>query len=120
MNITDYDNTLNNALFLSKVDNIFIMLLSSIMKRDLDIVKHKITDNIYNDYIDIVNELKNNHEIQMYGEANVKNSNIISIKKDEIIIVNVNLVARYLNYVIDEDSKELKRGINDKREEHGY
>ena len=121
MDIALYDNTINNAMFLTKVDNIFTMLHSSIIKRDLDIVKHKITDNIYNEYESIVNNLKNNHEIQMYGEFNIKSSNIIDIKTDEnFIIVDVNMCVRYLNYVIDEDTKEIKRGVNDCREEHDY
>ena len=119
MDIANYDKTINNAMFLSKVDNIIVMLHSAIMKRDLNIVKHKISDNIYNEYIDKVNKLISNHEIQMYGEFNVKESFINNIKVDEnFIIVDVDMTVRYLNYVIDENSKEIKRGVNDHREEH--
>ena len=74
MDISLYDATINNAMFLTKVDNIVVMLYSAIMKRDMNIVKHKISDNIYNEYLAKVNESINNHEIQMYGEFNVKTS----------------------------------------------
>ena len=118
MNIADYDNTITNAMFLTKVDNIYVMLHSAIMKRDMDIVKHKISDNIYNYYENIVNDLKNNHEIQMYGEFNISSSNMRNIKIDEnFIIVEVDMLTRFLDYVIDEDSKKIKRGVNDHRKE---
>lgn len=121
MDISLYDSTINNAMFLTKVDNIFTMLHSALMKRDMDIVRHKIVDNIYNEYNNIVNDLINNHEIRMYGEFNIKESSIKDIRLDEnFIIVDVNMSVRYLNYVIDEKTKEIKRGVNDHREEHNY
>ncbi len=119
MDIALYDNTINNAMFLTTIDNIIVMLYSSIMKRDIDQVKHKIADNIYNEYKDLVNDLINNHEIQMYGEFNIKESSIKNIRLDEnFIIVDVDMTIRYLNYVIDEETKKIKRGVNDCREEH--
>ena len=121
MDISLYDNTLNNAMFLTKIDNIFTMLHSAVMKRDMNIAKHKIADNIYNEYNELVKNLISNHEIQMYGEFNIKQSNIKEIKEDNnFIIVEVYMVVRYLNYVIDDETKKVKRGITDKREEHNY
>ena len=121
MDISLYDATINNAMFLTKVDNIIVMLYSAIMKRDMNIVKHKISDNIYNEYLAKVNESINNHEIQMYGEFNVKTSSIKNIILDEnFIIVDVDITLRYLDYIIDDETKKVKSGVTDRREEHNY
>ena len=41
-----------------------------------------------------------------------------NIKIDEnFIIVEVDMLTRFLDYVIDEDSKKIKRGVNDHRKE---
>ena len=120
MDISKYDSTLDNAMFFTKIENIFVMLYSSIMKRNLDTVKHKVSDEIIYKYQEYVDELKSNHEIQMYGELNVKSADITSIEEDDkFIIVKVDLISRFLNYVIDETSLNIKRGSNQgNREEH--
>lgn len=121
MDISLYDSSLNNAMFLTKVDNIMVMLHSAVMKRDMNIVKHKISDNIYNEYLDIVNKSISNHEIQMYGEFNIKSSSIRNIRLDEnFIIVDVDMTIRYLDYIIDDETKKVKSGATDRREEHNY
>lgn len=119
MDISVYDSTINNAMFLTKVDNIFVMLYSSIMKRDLDRVKHKVSEQIINNYQEKVDDLIKNKQIQMYGELNVKSSEITSIEiEDEFIVVKVLLISRFLNYIIDEESLDLISGVKDRREEH--
>ena len=50
MDISKYDSTLDNAMFFTKIENIFVMLYSSIMKRNLDTVKHKVSDEIIKFY----------------------------------------------------------------------
>ena len=119
MDISKYDNTIDNAMFLTKVDNVFVMLYSSIMRRNLDRVKHKVSETIINKYQERVQELIDNKQIQMFGELNVKSTEITDITEDDdYIIVKVLLVSRYLNYVIDENSLELISGVKDRREEH--
>ena len=47
MNIHDYDNQMDNTRFLSKVDNIFILLMSGVMFDELENVKHKVNSYVY-------------------------------------------------------------------------
>ncbi len=117
MDISKYDNTLDNAMFLTKIDNIFIMLYTSIMNRNLDRVDHRISDEVYAKYEKVVEELKNSKRIQMYGELNVKSSKIIDIEDKDDLIVTVKLVTRYLDYIVDEDYNYIS-GNKDNREEH--
>ena len=42
--LVNIDSTFSESSFIAKVDNTFIMLLSSIMMYDMDRVKHKISN----------------------------------------------------------------------------
>ena len=66
------DKTFTEANLLAKVDNIFIMLLSSIMVGNLDRVKHKLSNSLFNEYNLFLNKLKESNEIQIFDELNVK------------------------------------------------
>jgi len=114
MNINNFDKTIDNGMFLSKVDNIYIMLYTSIMEQDLSRVKHKVSDKVINKYQKVIDEFKNRNERQMYGQLNVKTSEITNVYNDEEgnIIVEVKLVSRYLDYVIDISTGEKLRGDN--------
>ena len=54
------DKTFTEANLLAKVDNIFIMLLSSIMVGNLDRVKQKVTNTLFNEYNLLLNTTKKN------------------------------------------------------------
>ena len=66
------DNTFSESGFIAKVDNTFIMLLNSIMTDNLERVKHKIGNDLFDYYSNIINKLNLNNERQMYEELNVK------------------------------------------------
>ena len=118
MDISKYDDTLDNAMFLTKVDNIFVLLYSSIMDRNMNRVKHRITDEIFDKYDKVVKELIDNKQIQMFGELNVKTSEIVDIDDNNgDLIVTVKLITRYLNYITDENHNYIS-GDKDTREEH--
>ena len=69
-------------------------------------------------YDKIVKDLINNKQIQMYGELNVKTSEITNIDdNNDDLVVTVKLVARYLNYITDENHNFIS-GNKDTREEH--
>lgn len=115
------DKTFTEANLLAKVDNTFIMLLSSIMVGNLDRVKHKISTSLFNEYNLVLNRLKESNEIQMYDELNVKSSEIIDIDEDNSkYIVKVRLVARYMKYKIDSTTRKFKNGNNTSRVEEKY
>ena len=119
MNISEFDKSIDNNEFLVKVDNIFIKLLSGVMLDDLDSIKHKVSDEVFNKYKSIIDTNKENHMTQMYDELNVKTSTITDIKvTEDKIIVKVNLVSRYMNYLIDSNTGDYISGNNRDREEH--
>lgn len=114
--LTKLDSDFTESGFKAKVDNTFIMILSCIIDRDMNKVKHKISSQLYDKYNSIVQNLKNNKEIQMYDELNVKNTYIKDINiTDTSYIITVKLVSRYMDYIIDENTKKYKRGINSER-----
>ena len=114
--LTKIDKSFSESMFKSKVNNIFVMLHSCIMSRNLDRVRHFISDDLEKKYDSIIEDLKNKKEIQMYDELNVKDCNInkIEITNDKIII-DVVIISRYMDYKIDEETKKYKSGINDHR-----
>ena len=119
MNIKDYDSSIDNTQFLTKVDNIFILLISGVMFDELDKAKHKISEEVFNKYQSIIDSNKEKNIIQMYDEMNVKSTTIIDIRKtSEKIIVKVNLVSRYLDYIIDSNTGAFISGNNTERKEH--
>ena len=114
-------NEFNEAMFKTKVDNIFVKLFTAIMFGDLREVDHFISDEVYNKYNNYIEVLNKNNERQMYDELNVKSTNIISRNIiDNKEIVKVELISRYMDYIIDKDSGEFKRGVNTHRIEKKY
>lgn len=114
--LTKLDSEFTESGFKAKVDNTFIMILSCIIDRNMSRVQHKISEQLYEKYNNIVENLKANKEIQMYDELNVKNTFIEDINiTDTSYIITVRLVSRYMDYIIDENTKKYKRGINTER-----
>lgn len=109
-------NEFNEAMFKTKVDNIFVKLYTCIMKGDLTDVKHFISDDLYNRYMNKINELSSLNRRQMYDEINVKNTRILNrnILEDKEII-EVEIISRYMDYILDLDSGNLISGDDTRR-----
>ena len=111
MNIHDYDSQIDNSSFLSKVDNIYILLMSGVMFDELEKVKHKVSLDVYKKYEAICLNNRAKYYTQTYDELNVRSTNIIDIQKtDEKIIVTVELISGYVDYVTNNVSGELISG----------
>lgn len=109
-------NEFNEAMFKTKVDNVFVKLCTCIMKQDLTDVKHFISDELYNSYVSKINELKSANKRQMYDEINVKNSSILNRSVlDDKEIISVMLVSRYMDYIIDMNTGDLISGDDTRR-----
>ena len=110
------DNTFNEAMFKSYVDNIFVKIYSAIMFDELDTIKHFITEEIYQDLMKKLNELNKKNLRQMYDELNVKSTEIINFEttNDEFIIT-VKLISRYLDYYLDKETGDYVSGNNKTR-----
>ena len=114
--LLEIDKTFNESMFITKVNNIFVMLKSCVMKRNLDRARHFLSLEVENKYDEIIKRLINENKINMFDELNVKESSIenIEITSDKIII-KVKLVSRYMDYIIDSNTKKYISGINDHR-----
>lgn len=109
-------NEFNESMFKTKVDNIFVKLFTSIMKGDLSDVDHFISDKVKNKYMPYINELKSRNERQMYDELNVKDTKILSRKElDDKEVIEVEIISRYMDYIIDIDSGETIKGDDTRR-----
>ena len=115
------DNTFNEAMFLTKVNNIFIKFFSAIMADNLSNVDHFISDNVYNYGERIIDKVRSKNYRQMYDELNVKNSRINNIEvTDNEYIIEVYLEARYMDYIIDLNTGNIVSGNDSSRIEVDY
>ena len=106
----------NEAMFKTKVDNIFVKLYTCIMKQDLSDVSHFIGDSLQNKIEEEINNLKNKNQRQIYDEINVKNTYIINRDINENKeVVTVEIISRYMDYIIDIDTGELVSGDDTRR-----
>lgn len=110
------DKTFNEALFITKVNNIFVKLHTAIILNDLESVKHFLNNDVYEKYKRILENLNLHNEQQMFDELNVKETFIenIEILEDKINIT-VKIISRYMDYIIDKNTLEYIRGNNTRR-----
>ena len=118
--IIKYDKDFDESVFLTKADHIFIMILDAIMDNDMSSVKHYLTDEIYNRYVEMVNEYIEKGYTRLFDEMNVKSTEItgVNFENDKINII-VNLVSRYMDYFVD-DNGDYVSGINTHRIEKSH
>ena len=109
-------NEFNEAMFKTKVDNIFVKVHTSIMKQNLSDVSHFISNTLEQELQNKINKLKNNNQRQMYDELNVKDTRILSrnIENDKEV-VEVELISRYMDYIIDMGTGDLLSGDDTRR-----
>lgn len=106
----------NEAMFKTKVDNIFVKLYTSVMKGDLSTVSHFIGDSLEKTLQEKINNLKEQNQRQIYDELNVKDTQIINrIIKEDKELVEVKLISRYMDYIIDIDTGDLVSGDESRR-----
>ena len=108
--IKNLDNTFIESEFLSKVNNIYVMLCTSLMTNNLNRVKHFLGNNLYNEMSNKLNELNSQNIIKMYDELNVNSSIINGEACVDKFIIRVNMRAKYLDYIIDKTTKKFISG----------
>lgn len=110
------DPTFNEGMFITKVNNIFVMLHSSVMMDNLERVKHFLSEDVYQKYDDILKDLNSRNVRQMYDELNVRNTYIKDIEiKEDCVIIKVDITSRYMDYLIDKTTGKFISGYNDHR-----
>lgn len=112
------DSSFNEGMFITKANNIFIMLHTAIMMDDLNRVRHFISTDLEKKYESIIQEYNNNNIRKMYDELNVKTTSIKNIEiRDNKTIINVDVLSRYMDYFINKDTGDYVSGENNRRVE---
>ena len=113
--ILKYDSSFDESVFLTRIDHIYIMVLSAIMANDMSSVSHYLNEDILSKFENLVNEYKKQGKKRLFDEMNIKESYIKNVDIDDNKInVTCDIVTRYMDYFVDENGKYLS-GINNKR-----
>ena len=119
--ILKYDPEFTESKFKTYVDNVFIQLHMAVVTKELENIKHFVSDEVYNEYKQIVDNLEKKHLIQMYDEINVAQTDILSYKVDnENMIIEVNILSRYLDYLMDEDGNYVSGDTDIRTEKNNH
>ena len=119
VNINNYDKSIDNSMFKTKVDNIFVQLYVGLSNGDLKDVDHKISDNVYKIYQDKVNKDKEDNLKHVFDELNVTSTEILSVDdSSDKFVVKVRLVSRYMDYYVNKETNEFVKGNNKSRDVH--
>lgn len=113
--ILKYDSSFTESKFKSFVDNVFIQVHLAVMMREPEKIRHFVSEDLYHDIVQRVENLKQKNVIQMYDEINVKQTTILQteIKKD-FMEIEVHITSRYMDYLMDEDGNFIS-GVNTER-----
>ena len=115
------DNTFSESGFLAKVDNTYIMILTSIMTENLKRVDHKVGNELYQQLTEKLNKLQSQNEIQMYDEINVAQTEILNYQVTNTdMIIKVYILSRYLDYLMDEDGNYVSGDTDVRSERANY
>ncbi len=115
------DNTFNEAMFLTKVNNVFVKLFTAIMMDKLSEVDHFIGDDVYAYGEAILRPIRGTGKRQMYDELNVKTSRIRNIEVvDNNFVITVDVESRYMDYVLDLNTGDVVSGNDSRRIEVPY
>ena len=116
-----FDENFTEESFKAKVNNIFILLYSSVMNKDLKRIDHFVNDEVYENFNNIIKELEAREEVQMYEQLNVKSTEIISMESlEDRYVAKVKIVSRALDYVMDKSGHILRGNDSTRVEKENY
>ena len=102
----------NQAMMITKVKNIYIMLLHAISKENISIVDHYLDDALSSKYKKIIeNNIKNNVR-QVYRQANITDLNII---EEDDNFVTFEAKTRHIEYFVNRKNNKFVSGDNTTR-----
>ena len=114
------DNSYNEEMFKSKINNMMIQILYAEMMQNLDPVRHFLTDKLEKEFEEKIIDRKKKKQRQMYDELNVSSTEIISVTFDEnYYIVVAQMTIKYINYIIDLNGNYVS-GNQKKRTKNDY
>lgn len=116
-----WEPSFEESMFYSKINLVFIKLMTARMTDKLEEVKHLISDDLYEKEKKRLKDNQENGIKQMYDELNVKDSEIVDIKVNEnVYIIKVCLHSRYMDYIINLSNGNLVSGNNSARVQRDY
>ena len=119
--ILKYDPDFSESKFKTYVDNVFIQLHLAVVTKEIDNVKHFLSEEVYNTYKQKIENLTKNHQIQMYDEINVAQTEILNYEiTNTEMIIKVYILSRYLDYLMDEDANYISGDTDVRSERANY
>lgn len=113
--IIKYDPSFTESDFKSFVDNVFIQVHLAVMTKEIENVKHFMSEEVYSIFKARVEDLRARGRVQMYDEINVKSTELCNVEiADTHILVSVRLISRYMDYLLDEEGNFIS-GENSRR-----
>lgn len=104
-----YDPDFSEGMFITNIDNIFVQILSAVMHKRLNEIKHFVSDEVYNKLNEQVAYLVNNNYIQFYDELNVKSTEILKVlENNDSFDIKVKLTSRYIDYIMNSSYSIIK------------
>ena len=118
--ILKYDQDFSESKFVTYVNNVFIQIYTSLMTKEIENIKHFVTDEVYHRLEQRINSLNKLGLIQMYDELNVAQTNILSYQVEgNQMIIQVRILSRYLDYFVDLEGNYVS-GNRDSRVSKNY
>ena len=113
---SDNMNEFNEAMFKTKVDNIFVKIYTAITEQDLTEVEHFMSSSLKEQLEKKIDNLKSNQQREIYDEINVKDTAILKREiKDDKEIVTVKIISRYMDYIMDDNTGDTISGDDTRR-----
>lgn len=110
------DKDFSESKFKAKADNIFIQIYTAVMKKDLTRVKHFVSEDLYKKFEQKIQILDDEGLIQVYGELNVSDTEIVRIiENDYNYEIEVRLLTKYLDYKLDKQTRNIVSGNDEIR-----
>ena len=91
----------------SKISNMYIMVLYAISKGNMERAKHYLSDDLYHKFEQKVNNDLSRGILQKYGELNVAS---VRIDKNDGENISATIEAKYIDYRVDKDTKKFIDG----------
>lgn len=119
--ILKYDASFSESKFKSYVDNVFIEVHLALVTKELENVRHFVSDKVYSNFSDKLDKLNSKGLTQMYDEINVAQTDILDYKvSDDKILIDVNVVSKYIDYLIDSNGNYVMGNMNDRTTKNNH
>lgn len=115
-NLIKHDSDYSESKFKSKVENMFVQIMLSMVTGKIEKIDHFVNDETYEKIKQKVQTDKDNNRIQIYDELNVADIQIINIEElQDCFKIKVRVHSKALEYYIDRENRKYLSGDNNSR-----